>query len=163
MKTIKIKKVLIAMDYNPTAQKVAEVGYSIAKAMEAEVILLHIISNPIYYSSTEYSPIMGFTGINETVPFQMQLETIEGLTNASQYFLDKTKKHLGDKTIQTVVKEGDFVENILKTAKSMHVDYIVMGSHSQKWLENIFMGSVTREVLNQTTIPVLIIPTKHRK
>ncbi|MFZ4739890.1 MAG: universal stress protein [Bacteroidales bacterium] len=106
---------------------------------------------------------MGFTGINETVPFQIQLETIEGLTNASQYFLDKTKKHLGDKTIQTLVKEGDFVETILKTAKSMHVDFIVMGSHSQKWLENIFMGSVTQEVLNQTTIPVLIIPTKHRK
>jgi len=27
MKTIKMKKILIALDYNPTAQKVAEVGF----------------------------------------------------------------------------------------------------------------------------------------
>ena len=38
MKTIKMKKVLIALDYNPTAQKVAETGYSLAKAMKAKVI-----------------------------------------------------------------------------------------------------------------------------
>jgi len=51
MKTNKIKKVLIALDYNPTAQKVAEEGFSMAKAMKAEVILLHIILEPFYYYS----------------------------------------------------------------------------------------------------------------
>lgn len=34
----KMKKVLIALDYDPTAQKVAEIGFSIAKAMKAEII-----------------------------------------------------------------------------------------------------------------------------
>ena len=38
MKTIRMKKVLIALDYNPTAQKVAEVGFGIAKAMGAESV-----------------------------------------------------------------------------------------------------------------------------
>jgi hypothetical protein len=33
MKTNKMKKVLIALDYDPTAQKVAEVGFSLAKTM----------------------------------------------------------------------------------------------------------------------------------
>jgi len=42
------------------------------------------------------------------------------------------------------------------------VDCIVMGSHSQKWLENIIIGSVTQEVLRKTTIPLFIIPTKNR-
>ena len=65
MKTNKMKKVLIALDYNPTAQKVAETGFSMAKAMNAEVTLLHVISDLVYYSSAEYSPIMGFTGIME--------------------------------------------------------------------------------------------------
>jgi nucleotide-binding universal stress UspA family protein len=52
MKTNKLKKVLIALDYDPTAQKVAETGYSLAKTMGAEVILLHVISDPVYYSSS---------------------------------------------------------------------------------------------------------------
>ena len=156
-----MKKVLIALDYDPTAKKVAEVGFEFAKTMGAEVVLLHVISDPVYYSSTDYSPIMGFTGYMNTDP--LQLNTIEVLKTASLNFLDKTRSHLGDQTIKTIVEEGDFSESIIKTAKKLHVDIIVIGSHSQKWLENIVMGSVTEEVLRQSEIPLLIVPTRKRK
>jgi nucleotide-binding universal stress UspA family protein len=158
MKSEKVKKVLIALDYNPTAQKVAEVGFSTAKAMNADVVLLHVISDAVYYSSIEYSPIMGFNGFMPTG--QMQLDSIDGLKEAAMHYLDKTRHHLGDKSIQILIKEGDFAESILETAKEVHADIIMLGSHSRKWLENIVMGSVTEEVLHQTTIPLFIIPTK---
>jgi nucleotide-binding universal stress UspA family protein len=158
MKTNKTKKVLIALDYGPTAQQVAEEGFSLAKSMEAEAILLHVISDPVYYSSTEYSPIMGFTGYMDMGP--MQLDSVEGLKKASQDFLDKSKQHLGDKAIHTLVRDGDFAESILKTAGDIHADVIVLGSHSRKWLDKIVMGSVTENVLDHTSIPVFIIPTK---
>jgi nucleotide-binding universal stress UspA family protein len=153
-----MKKVLIALDYDPTAQKVAEMGFSLAKAMGADIILLHVIADSVYYSSTEYSPIMGFSdymGVS-----QLQLDNLDGLRKAAQHFLDKSKHHLGDESIQTMVEEGDFAESILKTAKSTHTDVIVIGSHSQKWLEKIVMGSVTEKVLNHTTIPLFVVPTK---
>jgi nucleotide-binding universal stress UspA family protein len=35
-----MKKVLIALDYNPTAQKVAEAGFSMAKSMTADIIVI---------------------------------------------------------------------------------------------------------------------------
>jgi nucleotide-binding universal stress UspA family protein len=158
MKTKEMKKVLIALDYNPTAQKVAEAGFSMAKAMNAEIILLHVISDPVYYSSTENSPIMGFNGFMEMG--HKQLDNVDSLKKASQQFLDKSKQHLGDETIQTLVEEGDFAESILKTAEDLRADIIVMGTHSRKWLENIVMGSVTEKVLNHTSIPLFIIPTK---
>ena len=158
MKTTKLNKVLIALDYDPTAQKVASVGFSMAGAMNAEVTLLHIISDPVYYSSTLYSPIMGLSGEVETFP--MQLDNIEGLKEVSMHFLEKFKHNLGDENIKTLVEEGDFAATILKTAKSIHADVIVMGSHSRKWLENIVMGSVTGDVLRHTTIPLFIVPTK---
>lgn len=158
MKTNKVKKVLIALDYNPTAQKVAESGFSLAKNIGAETILLHVITDPVYYSSTEYSPIMGFTG--HIANGSLKLDSVDALKKASQQFLDKSKNHLGDKTIQTLVEEGDYAESILKTAKDLDVDIIVMGTHSRKWLENIVMGSVTEKVLNHTSIPLFIIPTK---
>jgi nucleotide-binding universal stress UspA family protein len=59
-----------------------------------------------------------------------------------------------------LVEEGDFAESILKTAKDLHVDIIVIGTHSRKWLENIVIGSVTEKVLNNTSLPLFIIPTK---
>ena len=161
MKTDKVKKVLIALDYNPTAQKVAEEGFSMAKAMKAEIILLHVISDPVYYSSTEYSPIMGFNGFMDTG--MMQLDSLNALKEAALNFLDKSRHHLGDKSIQTLIKEGDFADSILNAAKEVHADIIILGSHSRKWLENVVMGSVTEKVLRHTPIPLFIIPTKKQK
>ncbi len=158
MKTTKLNKVLIALDYDPTAQKVAEVGFSMASAMKAEVTLLHIISDPVYYSSSAYSPIMGMS--SELVPFPVQMDTIEGLKGVSLNFLEKFKHHLGDDEIKIMVEEGDFASVIVNTAKSIHADVIVMGSHSKKWLENIVLGSVTADVLRQTSVPLFVIPTK---
>lgn len=161
MKANKIRKVLIALDYNPTAQKVAESGFSIAKSMNAKVVLLHVLSDPMFYSSQEYSPIMGFTGYRFTD--QVPMDSVFGLKTASLEYLDNSKKHLGDNTIQTIVKEGDYADSILETAQEVNADIIVLGSHSRKWLENIVMGSVTEKVLHHTTIPLLIIPTKKDK
>ena len=153
-----MKKILIALDYDPTALKVAEKGYLLAKSMGAEVTLLHVISDPVFYSSTEYSPIMGF---NDYIGYDaFQLDNVQGLKQAAQHFLQKTKRHLNDETIQLAVKDGDIAESILSTAKKTKADLIVVGTHSRKWLENIIVGSVAEEVLRQSTIPLFIIPTK---
>jgi nucleotide-binding universal stress UspA family protein len=156
----KKKKVLIALDYDQTAQKVAELGYSMAESMDAEVTLLHVITDLVYYSSREYSPVMGFQGYMEMGP--LQTVTIEGMKNTTLDYLNNIKTHLGESSIQTIVKEGDFAESILETAKEVHADIIVLGSHSRKWLENIVMGSVSEKVLRSTSIPLFIIPTKKR-
>jgi nucleotide-binding universal stress UspA family protein len=153
-----MKKVLIALDFDPTAQKVAETGYSLAKSLNAEVILLHVIKDSANYATPGHSTIMGYSGFVDVSPTVLQ--SSDGLKNASLQYLDKTKQHLGDKTIQTLVKEGDFAETILKSTEELHADIIVLGSHSQKWLENILMGSVTENVMRNSSIPLLIVPTK---
>ena len=155
-----MKKVLIALDYGPTAQKVAEQGYSLAQKLGAKVILLHVVNDAVYYSSTEYSPIMGFEGFMDVT--QYQSGTVEGLIKSSNHFLEKTKLHLGDEVIQTSVKEGDIADSIIKAAKEYQADIIVLGTHSRKWLEDIVMGSVAKDVLNHAQIPLFIIPTKKR-
>lgn len=160
MKTNHIKKVLIAVDYDQTAQKVAEEGFAMAKAMNAEVILLHVIADPVYYTSTEFSPVFGVAGYMDVS--SLQFEGIDGLKKAALHFLEKTKHHLADETIQTIVVEGDTGDEILEYAKKMRADMIVLGSHSRKWLENIIIGSVAEEVLRQTRIPLFIVPTKKR-
>ena len=148
MKTNKIEKVLIAMDYDETSIKVAEVGFSMAQTMNAETILLHVISEqPVYYSS--------YTFMRE-----LQVDVMGDLKVATQQFLDKAKKRLGSESIKTVLKEGEVADMILKTAKEMNVDLIVMGSHSRKWLENIILGSEAQDVLKNTTIPLYIVPTR---
>lgn len=155
-----MKEILIALDYNPTAQKVAETGYEFAKEMHAEITLLHVISDPVYYSSSVYSPIMGFGGY-VGIDF-LQKDITDELIKSSYSFLSKTIIHLGDKTIHTRVTVGNVADSILALSKEIHTDIIIMGSHSRKWLEAIVIGSAAEKVLRQTTIPLLIIPTKKR-
>jgi nucleotide-binding universal stress UspA family protein len=158
---IPMKKVLIALDYDPSAKKVAEKGYTIAKSMNAEIILFHVTAEFGYYSTTEYSPIIGFVGFSND-EFSEKITT-EGITHAAKYFLERIKDHFGDETIQTMIAEGDLAETILKTAKQIHADLIVMGSHSKRWLEELLLGSTTKTVLHTSTTPLCIIPTKKRK
>ena len=151
METKKIKKVLIAMDYDITSKKVAEEGYSLAQSMNAEAILLHVISElPVYYSESNYT-------------HEFKVDMMDDLNKTTQAFLDKAKKHLGDEAVQTVLKEGEIADTILKTAKEMGVDIIVMGSHSRKWLETIILGSQAEDVLTNSRIPVLIVPIKKKE
>jgi nucleotide-binding universal stress UspA family protein len=159
MRAIKMNKVLIALDYNPTAEKVAEVGFSLAKAMSAEIILLHILSTPVNYTSMIYDPIMGFGGFLGLDYYQSDTKL---LTQSALEYLENVKTHLKDVTIKTLVKEGDYADAILETANLSRADIVVMGSHSKKWLEKILVGSTTEKILHDTNIPVLIVPTKKK-
>jgi len=151
MKTEKTKKVLIALDYDATSKKVAVEGYSLAQSMNAETILLHVISElPVYYSDSNYN-------------HEFKVDMLGDLNKTTQAFLDKTKKQLGDEDVQTVIMEGEIADAILKTAKELGVNIIVMGSHSRKWLESIILGSQAEDVLTNTPIPVLIVPVKKKE
>src|SRR5205085_6915293 len=125
--------------------------------MKAETTLLHVLADPVYYSSFEYSPIMGFAGMStDIVPGPEPKE----LRNEAKKFLEKSKSHLGDPSIEVTVIDGNVAEEILKAAKNIHADIIVMGSHSRRGLEKILMGSVTEKVLHHSLIPLFIVPTK---
>lgn len=155
------KKVLIALDYNTTATKIAEIGYSFGKAMDAEITLLHIVENETYYTSFITSPITGIGDFDSATFFQY-LNTDTPI-DAANYYLDKIKRHLKDNDIITLVEKGNFAEGILATAKKLKVDLIIVGSHSQKWLEKILVGSTTENILDHTSIPLMIIPTRKKK
>jgi len=154
-----MKKILIALDYNPSAQTVAETGFALAKGMQAEIILLHVMADPAYYAAYEYSPIMGFNS-NFISPETLPPDVSEEIKKGAVEFLNRSKEHLGDAGIQTIVKEGEVADTIVKTAADVQADIIVLGSHSRRGLEKILMGSVAEKVLHHSTIPLFIIPTK---
>jgi nucleotide-binding universal stress UspA family protein len=159
--SIPMKKVLVAMDYNSNAEKIAETGFSLAKNMNAEVILLHVLLDDSNYTPLDFNPVTGY-GSYTPVYYHGELDT-EKLKKAAYYFLDKIKEHLGDSSVQTLVEDGDAAETILETGKKFGADIIVVGSHSRRWLEQIVTGLVTEKVLRRTSVPVFIVPTGVQK
>ena len=154
-----MKKILIALDYDAPAQKIAETGYALAKGMNAEIVLLHVLSDAGYYASLNYFPVMGYEGFNNLS--MLQENNVDELRKAAREFLEKSKEHLNDDAITTVIKEGDFAEGIIETAREVGADVIVMGSHGRRGLDKMLMGSVAESVLHKSVIPLFIIPTKY--
>jgi nucleotide-binding universal stress UspA family protein len=154
---MKIKKVLIALNYNSSAKKIAKVGYLVAKALDAEILFLHVLSNPMFYNSSNYDPTMGFSSFPA---FDAESPDVrEKLIASSQNFLEEIKEYFGDLSINVLVKEGDYSDTIIETADSINADLIVLGFHYGQWLERIVVTSTTEKILEVSTIPLLIIPT----
>lgn len=150
-----MKKICIALDTSPSAQKVAELGYTYAKALNAQVTLVHVVNDVSYYTMN-YDPIMGYAGFLTS----NTLELVEGLRNESEKFLISSAKHLKGENIKTQVLDGNTADAILEFATTWQADLIVMGTHSRSGLANLLMGSIAVEVVKHAQIPILIIPTK---
>jgi nucleotide-binding universal stress UspA family protein len=152
-----MEKIMIAIDYTSSAKKVAEMGYKIAKALNANIILTHVILDPDLYGMP-YSTIV-VMGYESGFPADLNAN-IEQLKTEAQNYLDATVSHLGDKSIQTVVLEGEVDEAILEYSKKQKVDLIIMGSHRHKGLDRLLLPDIAVQVLKHSKIPLLTIPTK---
>lgn len=142
-------KILIALDYHPSAAKVIEAGVLQAKNMNAKVILLLVEIGLV-----DYSLIYKKMG-------SMKLDSTSDLKVAAHKLLQKSKcQIMDDDMVEIIVKQGEFAESIIKTASEMDVDLIIIGSHSTQWLEEIVLGRVMNEMLQQISIPIMIIPTR---
>ncbi|MFZ0682925.1 MAG: universal stress protein [Candidatus Cybelea sp.] len=59
--------------------------------------------------------------------------------------------------IETKVLEGYPSSSLLDVAKKENADLIVMGSHGRTGLKRLWLGSVAESVVQEATIPILIV------
>lgn len=54
--------------------------------------------------------------------------------------------------------EGPIAETVLKKLQTLHADLVIMGAHHHSSFYNLFIGSVTADVLGKAPCPVLVVP-----
>lgn len=153
-----MKKVLIAIDYNPCAQKIAETGFEYAREMHAQVCIVHAIADVSYYSM-EYSPVMGFEGFSLDGAFKDMKEQ----EKEAKRFLAAVVRHLGGSYIETRVLDGKTSEAILEFSKEWGANLLVIGAENHNGFEKAIMGNVVAKIVKHTEIPLLIVPTDKKE
>lgn len=58
---------------------------------------------------------------------------------------------------QRKIAYGDPAREILDAIESEKIDLVVMGTHGRKGLENVLFGSVARNVVRRSPVPVLTV------
>jgi nucleotide-binding universal stress UspA family protein len=150
-----MKKIMIALDYSNAALKVAETGFEFAKAMNAEICLVHCIPDISYYSM-EYLPLAGFEDFGPADSFKNMADQ----KSEAILFLGAVAKHLGDQSIKIKVVEGAYYESLLEYASEYDADLIVMGSRGQHGLDRLIMGDVVSKVIQHARTQILIVPAE---
>lgn len=150
-----MKKVLIAIDYNPVSEKVVDAGYKLAKKLDAEVRLIHVVADVSYYG-VQYPTFMGYGGFDTSIDLNLATE----MRNVAKNYLETVAKHLNDPSVGTQLGYGDAADAILKYAEEWKAEVIVLGTHSHNFLEKLLLGDVASQVLKLAKVPVFMVPVK---
>lgn len=86
-------------------------------------------------------------------------DVIKCMREASKQILANGEKSVKDAGVQveTLAREGNVVDEILKEAKSGKFNLVVMGSRGLSRIRELALGSVADAVMRHSPIPVLVV------
>jgi nucleotide-binding universal stress UspA family protein len=147
--SLSFKRILVPTDFSDISLNALDYAASIASNTNAEVTLLHV-----YESYDQHSNIKFGLDINEI---------IEKGINDKINDIKATNKNLWGVKFNTKVVNGKSTNDIIKVAKQLKSDLIVMGTHGTSGLKNLgkyLLGSNAYRVVNNAPCPVITIREK---
>lgn len=140
-----MKKILVPTDFSEHAEYALRVAAQIAKKVNAEIFLLHMLELPSQMSDMATKGAEG-------------PEIIFAIKKVREQFeLAKEKPYLEGIPITEAVQFAKAFEGIIESSKKNGIDLIVMGSHGVSGFEEMFVGSNTEKVVRTSEIPVLVV------
>lgn len=137
-------KIVITTDFSETSYLAIKHGAFLAQYTKGEIYLVHIITKH-------------WEKFNVFTP-SITLENIEKASEAVQSKLNELasdiKNQYGVK-VTTVVNSGNPTTEIVRVAKELKADLIVMGTHGYSSWEDLTIGSNALKVLTKSHCPVL--------
>jgi phosphoglycerate kinase len=140
-------KILLAVDGSePSLEAARKIG-GLVDAEGAEIILLYV-QKPAE-AGVEYVFMDAETKRRREMEHRLEAERVVAAANAPLV-------RQGLVAHRQIVVEGDPPSEILKLADEMGVDLIAMGAHGRTGVLRVFVGSVSRKVIDHASCPVLI-------
>lgn len=141
-KAFSIKKILIPFDFSETAALSLDHAVNMAKLLNGEIVLLHIVETTTFPSSIAHA----FSG------FEKKVE--EASNEKLKELADKLENENGIK-VSILTEVGKIYKKITQTAKQAHIDLILMGTHGASSGSNYAIGSNTTRVVQESPCPVI--------
>jgi nucleotide-binding universal stress UspA family protein len=136
------EKILVPLDGSEYSFNALEKAIQIAKKFNSRISLINVYSISIF----------------RLTPSQV-FESMKELRKSGEAVLEEgiKKAFSQDLLVETIIKEGHIVEEIVETAKEGNFDLIVMGARGLSTFKQILLGSVSHGVTAHASCPVLIV------
>ncbi|MFZ7124912.1 MAG: universal stress protein [Desulfobacterales bacterium] len=166
---VSIKRILYATDLSEGARWAFAYAVNIANQYAAQIVILHVVDTTpefvdqnviAYIGSKEWEAIKqrNLSEARDILIGKKRDDTVirEVLDRFCENLRPGTEDHTSAMD-ETVIAQGNPVQQILKTAEEKNCDLIVMGSHGQGALMDAMMGSTASRVVRRSNVPVLVV------
>lgn len=144
------KKILIAVDDSPYSARAVGIGFSLARAVGAEVALVHVVDIALM--------------AGDMMSGALAPEIIQTVKESGESLLSEMIKTYGEGVdIKTYMPDDRPVHGILATAEEFQPDLLILGTHGRSGLDHLLMGSVAEHVVRKSSWPVLVVPKTDKK
>ncbi len=142
-----MKKILVAVDFSEISAAAVRRSLTLAEALEAEILLLHVIHVPAeapgFYSSRKLGRKL-FRNMEEAA------------TGMMEEFAAKHLKKAKPKA-QTRLLPGLPGDEIVRQARKWKADLVVIGTRGHSGLKRMLLGSVADQIIRTCPCPVLSV------
>lgn len=144
---IDLHRILVPTDFSKHSENALAYASAFAEKFNAELYLLHVVQDLALFvpeAVTAAPPI--------TPP-------VEQLTAAVREALTRVidNHNLRRFNVHAEVREGSPFYEIVRFAKDLDIDLIIMGTHGRAGLVHVLLGSVAEKVVRKAPCPVLTV------
>ncbi|MDP2037417.1 MAG: universal stress protein [Ignavibacteria bacterium] len=147
-----IKNILVPTDFSTLSQSALEYARDLSDNMNATIHILHVIDKSIPF-------LPGNKNLSDA-------ELTTALEADAQKHLSPFKKEIeseSDINVICMIKHGIDFEEIVKYAKEIRAELIVIATHGRTGIMHSLLGSVAEKVIQHSKCPVLVIPASEER
>lgn len=141
-------RILVPLDGTPMSQQALPYAQALATSA-TEVVLLEVLRDP--------EPERGLLG-RVTVSAEAVGQRASGAASAAlETVAERVRVDSPSAKVDVAVAVGNSADQILRVARALHIDLVVMATYSRSAVSRLVLGSVTDRVVKAADIPVVVI------
>lgn len=152
------EKILVPLDGSGHSVRALEIATRIAKKFDGKITLIHAYSVRISPLVVPEPTTLTPPGVPVMTPAEIS-KVAEAARKAGAGILADGEEKVKAEGVQveTLLREGHTVQEILKTAREGEFDLIVIGARGISRIREILLGSVSDGVIRNAPCPVLVV------
>jgi nucleotide-binding universal stress UspA family protein len=160
-KVVRGMKLILATDGSPDSQAAVNFLKAMGLPDSSHITILHVVKKHVY----ETEQALTADSKDEAKFAKLAEEFLEARGRQGAKLLEQTRKALSshDLQIQERLVFGKPADEILKAARYVRADLIVMGSRGSTGVKRVFLGSVSNKVVHSAGCSVAVIRNKNKR
>lgn len=153
-----VQRILVPIDFSDYSVNACRYAIGLAEKLNAEIKLMHVY----------YNPVVNSMPLTDTYYYQVNMDEIireielRAKNNMEEFYRDLKEKiekdDINGVKLDYTLLRGIASEEIITESEKYRPDVIIIGTRGQGERENDLIGSVTAKIIEDTKVPVLVIP-----